>query len=101
MSQNLERKICSRCHQEFGCGAAIGKCWCMDVPTASILSGEYDDCLCAECLAALSKTQPLQPLTENTDYYYENGFMVFTKEYLLKRGYCCKNNCRHCPYPKN
>ncbi|MER0438186.1 DUF5522 domain-containing protein [Emticicia sp. W12TSBA100-4] len=32
------------------------------------------------------------------DYYYENGFLVFTSAYHLKRGYCCKNGCRHCPY---
>ncbi|MGW8121082.1 MULTISPECIES: DUF5522 domain-containing protein [Roseivirga] len=24
--------------------------------------------------------------------------MVFTAKYHLKRGYCCKNGCRHCPY---
>jgi hypothetical protein len=24
--------------------------------------------------------------------------MVFTEEYHLKRGYCCKLNCLHCPY---
>jgi hypothetical protein len=35
---------------------------------------------------------------EEGDYYFENGLMVFTKEYHLKRGYCCKNGCRHCPY---
>ena len=32
------------------------------------------------------------------DYYFENGLMVFTEAYHLKRGYCCQNNCRHCPY---
>ncbi|MBV6646766.1 MAG: hypothetical protein KI790_15015 [Cyclobacteriaceae bacterium] len=33
------------------------------------------------------------------DYYFdENGFMVFTEKYHRKRGYCCKNGCRHCPY---
>ncbi|MBA2495004.1 MAG: hypothetical protein H0V31_09965 [Acidobacteria bacterium] len=21
-------------------------------------------------------------------------------DFLKKRGYCCKNGCRHCPYPK-
>lgn len=31
-------------------------------------------------------------------YFSEEGFKVFTKTYHLKRGYCCKNNCRHCPY---
>ena len=32
------------------------------------------------------------------DYYLEGGLMVFTSAYHLKRGYCCKNKCRHCPY---
>jgi Family of unknown function (DUF5522) len=37
---------------------------------------------------------------ENTDFYYENGLMVLTAHFLLKRGYCCENICRHCPYSK-
>ena len=37
-------------------------------------------------------------LKENEDYYMENGFLVFTKEYHIKKGKCCKNGCRHCPY---
>ncbi|WP_244950898.1 DUF5522 domain-containing protein [Pedobacter suwonensis] len=24
--------------------------------------------------------------------------MVFTEAYHLKRGYCCKNKCKHCPW---
>ncbi len=33
------------------------------------------------------------------DYYLTpEGFMVFTEIYHKKRGYCCKNGCRHCPY---
>jgi hypothetical protein len=32
------------------------------------------------------------------DYYFEGGLMVFTSAYHLKRGSCCKNKCRHCPY---
>ncbi|WP_394993621.1 DUF5522 domain-containing protein [Emticicia sp.] len=35
---------------------------------------------------------------DSEDYYYEKGFMIFTATYHLKRGYCCKNACRHCPY---
>jgi Family of unknown function (DUF5522) len=38
------------------------------------------------------------PLVEGEDYYLENGLLVFTSAYHLKRGYCCHNNCRHCPY---
>ncbi len=37
-------------------------------------------------------------LQEGIDYYIENGFWVFTAVYHLKRGYCCQNGCRHCPY---
>lgn len=33
------------------------------------------------------------------DYYYsEDGYLIFTEKYLLKRGYCCQNGCKHCPY---
>ena len=39
---------------------------------------------------------------EPEDFYYgEEGYIVFTEKYLLKRGYCCKNNCKHCPYGYN
>lgn len=31
-------------------------------------------------------------------YFNEDGLMVFTESYHLKRGYCCKNKCRHCPW---
>ncbi len=41
---------------------------------------------------------PPAPLKENEDFYWENGFMVFTESYHKKRGYCCQSGCRHCPY---
>lgn len=35
------------------------------------------------------------------DYYFnEQGLMVFTEKYHLKRGYCCGSGCKHCPYPE-
>ncbi len=37
-------------------------------------------------------------LVEGIDYYFENGLMVFTAQYLRERGYCCTSGCRHCPY---
>ena len=40
------------------------------------------------------------PLQEGRDFYFENGLMVLTAEYLRRRGYCCGNLCRHCPYTK-
>lgn len=33
-----------------------------------------------------------------TDYYVEDGKIVFTKEYHLARGSCCGSGCRNCPY---
>jgi len=35
---------------------------------------------------------------KSIDFYEENGIMIMTKEYHLRRGYCCENGCRHCPY---
>ncbi|MDQ1711440.1 MAG: hypothetical protein QOE45_890 [Frankiaceae bacterium] len=28
----------------------------------------------------------------------ETGLFVLTAAYLLDRGTCCENGCRHCPY---
>ncbi|HLA53240.1 MAG TPA: DUF5522 domain-containing protein [Flavitalea sp.] len=35
---------------------------------------------------------------EAESYSNDEGFTIFTEEYLLKRGYCCGNACRNCPY---
>ncbi len=38
-------------------------------------------------------------MEEGVDYYFnEQGLMVFTAAYHLRRGYCCKNKCKHCPW---
>jgi biotin synthase-like enzyme len=38
-------------------------------------------------------------MEQEVDYYFnEEGLMVFTAAYHLKRGKCCKNKCRHCPW---
>jgi hypothetical protein len=38
-------------------------------------------------------------LQQGIDYYFnEQGLMVFTEAYHLKRGYCCQSGCKHCPY---
>ena len=36
---------------------------------------------------------------KEVEYYFnEQGYMVFTEYYHKKRGYCCKNGCKHCPF---
>jgi len=43
-----------------------------------------------------------KPELEPDDYYKTpEGYIVFTEKYHLKRGYCCKSGCRHCPYGYN
>ncbi len=52
-----------------------------------------------------SKDEPLDSnknQQNEPDYYWENGFIVFTASYLKQRGWCCGNGCRHCPFePKH
>ncbi|WP_158548334.1 DUF5522 domain-containing protein [Marixanthomonas ophiurae] len=39
---------------------------------------------------------------EEGDFYLTpEGYKCFTKQYHLKRGYCCESGCRHCPYGFN
>jgi hypothetical protein len=51
------------------------------------------------------QNKPLQPgeappLEGFGEAYYCNdkGLIVFNEKYLLDRGYCCGNGCKHCPY---
>ncbi|HEU4717568.1 MAG TPA: DUF5522 domain-containing protein [Bacteroidia bacterium] len=41
------------------------------------------------------------PLEPGDFYHSEEGYIVFTEQYHLKRGYCCQSGCRHCPYGYN
>jgi hypothetical protein len=51
--------------------------------------------------AAGGRKLPL-PMPQDLDpedfYLSPEGYVVFTEQYHLKRGYCCKSGCRHCPY---
>lgn len=39
---------------------------------------------------------------EPEDFYKSpEGYIIFTEKYHLKRGYCCKSGCKHCPYGYN
>ena len=40
-----------------------------------------------------------EKINQDQDYYInDEGYIVFTESFHLKRGYCCKNGCKHCPY---
>lgn len=108
-------KICSRCHAVFTCGPSQedGKCWCEGLPHVAPIADEQAGCFCPQCLSeaiarlndpqtgpadVVNEQSSLPQLREGEDYYLEGGAMVFTAAYHLKRGYCCDNSCRHCPY---
>jgi uncharacterized protein DUF5522 len=114
---------CSICNQEFSCGSEEGKqsCWCAAYPPI-MPTGFAKACRCPSCLSLaitehidqslrqygsdklVELAAPYQgqtELKEGIDYTTENGNMVFSKWYHLKRGSCCGNACRNCPYDKN
>lgn len=49
----------------------------------------------ADDMSGFSKKSKLNP---DEFYLSSEGYIVFTEVYHLKRGYCCKSGCRHCPY---
>mgnify|MGYP006163485223 CR=1 FL=1 len=49
-------------------------------------------------VSCAEKSDEREPFNEGEDYYFEDGLMVLTARYLLRRGYCCEQGCRHCPY---
>lgn len=45
-----------------------------------------------------TETETEQTFVEGLDFYFDEGSMVLTRKYLLDRGTCCDNSCRHCPF---
>lgn len=109
ISLNEREKVCPECNASFAC--CIEKCWCAELPHIMTMTGK-GDCFCPKCLEAIiqekvEKTGDRKKLNfmskdemkESIDYYInENGNWVFTSEHHLKRGFCCKSGCKHCPY---
>lgn len=110
---------CQQCGAHFGCGSGEAvPCWCNAYP--SVMQPDPAlSCLCPACLAKtmrerirqrfcnLSREECLalarpyrnqKPLIEHLDYYLEKGNWVFTEWFHWKRGQCCGNACRHCPF---
>ena len=102
---------CPLCGQANACRRAGGadpspeRCWCEEVtiPPKVLLSIplhlQQKACLCPACAGCRPSACGPLPETEEPDTYFtEDGLTVFTRAYHLRRGYCCENGCRHCPY---
>ncbi len=93
--------------QLFTPAAYKGPCWCakMDFPEALLKQVPEEmrnkSCICRDCVAKFNQREDdrskFVKITAN-DFYFDAGLMVFTADYHLRRGSCCGNNCRHCPY---
>lgn len=113
----IRTKTCPDCGAAFSCG---GACWCAVLPPVFPVT-EHAACYCPGCLArraaaivrgmvenltpeTAEKIRALGPVerpVRGIDYDLDaRGFMVFTAWYHLRRGECCGNGCRHCPYPE-
>ncbi|PNW29843.1 hypothetical protein BKP44_01580 [Formosa algae] len=52
----------------------------------------------AQITVSLHNMKKIIPVEEGDYYLTPEGYRCFTEQYHLKRGYCCKSGCRHCPY---
>ncbi len=109
---------CKSCSKTFQCNAQCrSECWCIEYPAIS----HFDDaetCYCPHCLPLHIATQletfiesnstdhvikfakqyeDKEPI-EHIDYTVNNGDIIFTKWFHLKRGDCCENGCVNCPF---
>ncbi|EMI72199.1 cysteine-rich CWC family protein [Leptospira noguchii] len=57
LNSGIVLKLCQRCGQSFGCGAAFYSCECFSINLSSEvlnqIKNNYDDCLCISCLKEL------------------------------------------------
>ncbi len=72
--------------------------------TKAFLGKTNYDCLCNDCLLEVDNlvsrvaVDQSDEIAEGKDYYMDNGLVVYTEMYHIKRGYCCNSGCRHCAY---
>lgn len=84
-----------------------GPCWCESerFPEALLARVPAEAagraCVCRACLWQARRKEPL-PRPGPGDLYVDaaTGQVVFTEAYHRRRGYCCGNGCRHCPWTK-
>jgi len=104
---------CPMCHGDNRCRRAASDsegtpCWCEQAHIPKELLDRLSPadrgsvCVCPICVARFNQSRAYQPTPEAGDYYHDpEGRWVFTEAYHLRRGYCCGNGCRHCPFETN
>jgi hypothetical protein len=113
--------VCPACGAANNCRRAAtdlykGPCWCESVAVSAEAIARLPEsvrgaaCLCRACIVRLNteaaadtdavrNAAPAEPLVHGRDFEVDgNGLFVFTAAYLKRRGWCCGNGCRNCPY---
>ena len=49
-------------------------------------------------ISELHYKEYIKPKLQKNDFYWENGKIVLTETYHERRGVCCGNGCKHCPF---
>jgi len=113
---------CPNCGGKNNCHSN-SSCWCHSFPLLEVVE-RAKSCLCEVCLERLMAEKFNQKeielsaedrlkvmamgepsyLRKNLDYQVNfldgRELYEFTSWYLLRRGSCCYNDCKNCPYPK-
>jgi hypothetical protein len=89
MMNQAKIKTCPKCHNQF---------MNMAIELINTIAFEDLDVLCPNCSNEKHKKSKSKHHTIKDYYFDAKGNCVFTAAYHLQRGYCCRNNCRHCPY---
>ncbi len=54
-------RTCESCGEEFGCGAKLDGCWCMEITLTETQTAEirakFNDCLCPKCLEKFAEDE--------------------------------------------
>lgn len=116
-ASNFDPACCPLCGQPNECqlcttAAYKGPCWCeqLSIPEELLARVPPEQrnqaCICRRCVMDFHRARERAQGSAGSklrpgDFYFDSGLLVFTAAYLLRRGYCCENQCRHCPYENN
>lgn len=84
-----------------------GSCWCQHHSFPEELLARVPEelrnraCVCRSCVETAWRARR-SPKPGAGDFYPDprTSLLVFTGQYLKRRGYCCDSGCRHCPWER-
>jgi hypothetical protein len=94
---------CSKCNTDTSDTILMSNCHVdknaltgMSLAMENFLDQSYHTVICTSCIQEIER-KFIEAETAH-EFYFEGNNLVFSYHYHLKRGYCCRSKCRHCPY---